>query len=544
MKVLENPTATNSSRGAVWNWSCVVLIPLLLVGLHWHWQQLGLAFQYDTNLYLAGAESFAQGHGYHLTNFAGEPPIGLYPPLHSFFLSQFWSTALPLEGNLQRLSSGMLLLDGTALGVMLWLMLRLRAPLLLATLVTLALGLNPAWFTCVSYFMSDLGFVALCFGTVAIWVGGNPNAPTSRWLWTGIGLGLANLTRTAALPIIVITAMWVLWRVRRIGWLACGAFFLPVVAGVLLSKTFTAGGVSYGDNFRAWWPHMEQWHGYWQVMVSNLVDVLSGQYFWRTWWHPFTLVLYWFRARNPLAGACVMGVEALFFWGLLALVFRGLCRACSIERLVALLIVGYLGVVLVSPLPTVGNLTERYLFLTVPFAAHWAWLGLEPILALQSLGRMMRWLGVVISVVCVVAAGCWGMRVGLAHLTALGFWPDERLEAVAWLREHSLPEDWLAVGIDQPSMQLAAALGRPLVIDYFDAPEQAFLPIPLNHKVQGYAAAEFLLLPAKDERLSLPRKLMHEVLRTQRGNYRLLKVDSVEEKAWRIARGIPAPIGR
>ena len=102
----------------------------------------------------------------------------------------------------------------------------------------------------------------------------------------------------------------------------------------------------------------------------------------------------------------------------------------------------------------------------------------------------------------------------------------------------------MAVGIDQPSMQLAAALGRPLVIDYFDAPEQAFLPIPLTHKVQGYAAAQFLLLPANDERLSLPRKLMHEVLRTQRGNYRLLKVDSVEEKAWRIARGIPAPIGR
>lgn len=528
-------------RSPLPSWSATLLVPLLLVGLHALWHPEALTLLYDTNLYLAGAKSFALGQGYHQAHFVGSPPIGLYPPLQSLLFSFFWDTTQNLDGNLGRIWPVMLLLDGLSLGLMMWLMRRLGSPVWLTVLTTVALGLNPAWYSCAIYLMSDLLFAALCFGTAAAWAGPAKPNPTALWLWTGTGLGLAYLCRTAALPLIAATTVGAVWSSRRIGGRSCVAFLIPALSGILAAKLMTAGGVSYGDNFREWWPNFQGWHGYGKLLLGNLADLGSGQYFWRAWCQPLTLIFHWFRARSSPLGWCVGGGEAIAFWCVVALIIVGIRRGHITEWLMATLLLGYLGAVVIAPMPTAGNLTERYLFITVPFAFHWAWRGVTICLPPPSAAKATRVALCGGSLLLMMTAGIWGLRVGLKQLRALGTWPDERLEAVTWLRKHGATNTTLAVGIDQPSIQLADALGRPLVIDYFDAPVRAFLPIPVTHKVQHYTRADFLLLPVTDRRMSLPPGLLREVMTTSGGNYRLLRVDAEQEKSWRQSRGIPPP---
>ena len=219
-------------RGRV---ATVALFVLALAPSAWlacRWRampQLGL--HQDDALYLVGAKSLAEGHGYRIESLPGSPFQTKYPPAISAIMTVVWKFGPPFPANLK---------FATLLG---WLML---PPCLLALralfrdfglgrrevwLLTFAVAWNPMVGLLSTSIMSDLLFLALFLGCLLLAEKAlQPGFGAGVALAAGLLGGLAYLTRTAALPMLVTAPLCFAYRrqLRKGAWFLAG--MLPAVS--------------------------------------------------------------------------------------------------------------------------------------------------------------------------------------------------------------------------------------------------------------------------------------------------------------------------
>ncbi|HLK49035.1 MAG TPA: hypothetical protein VKT49_12920 [Bryobacteraceae bacterium] len=188
--------------------------------LAWRWRampQLGL--HQDDALYLVGAKSLAEGQGYRIESLPGTPFQTKYPPLLSLLMAPVWKFGPSFPENLK---PAMLLV---------WLMLpacvlALRALFRQfgfrpreAWLLTFAAAWHPMFGLLSTAIMSDLLFLALFAGSLLL----AERATGPRMAFAaGVVGGLAYLTRTAALPLVITAPLCFAYRRR----LKDGFYFL------------------------------------------------------------------------------------------------------------------------------------------------------------------------------------------------------------------------------------------------------------------------------------------------------------------------------
>ncbi len=156
---------------------------------------------HDDGLYYAGAKSLAEGHGYRIVNLPGEPAQTKYPPLYSWLLSLdlraapgvAWA-ALPLMVFAAWLLFGRFGFNSAE-----------RA------LLAAFLALSPTLDFYSVTLMPDLLFAALvALAAMAVM------RPGCGWAFgAGLLAGAAYLTKTAALPLLVLVPVWLAMRGER-----------------------------------------------------------------------------------------------------------------------------------------------------------------------------------------------------------------------------------------------------------------------------------------------------------------------------------------
>ncbi len=184
---------------------------------------------HDDGLYYVGAKSLAEGHGYRIANLPGEPAQTKYPPLYSWLLS----------------------LDLRAAPVLGW----IAFPLMIAlawllfgrfgfgsierALLAAFLALSPTLVFFSVTLMPDLLFAALAALAVLAVM-----RPGWRWaLIAGAVAGLAYLTKTAALPLVVAALLWLLLQGerRRAVWFLAASLPCVVAWQVWAARASTSG---------------------------------------------------------------------------------------------------------------------------------------------------------------------------------------------------------------------------------------------------------------------------------------------------------------
>src|SRR5215467_20398 len=182
--------------------------------LAWSWRAMPhLGLHHDDTIYLASAKSLAEGHGYRIASLPGEPFQTKYPPVLPLLLAAVWKVAPEFPENL---NFAMLLA---------WLMI---VPYLLCMravfrffqfgerevwMLTLLAASHPVICLLSTVVMSDLLFLALfLMGLLLAERALQSNEPNWLACLSGVIVGLAYLTRTAALPALVTCPLCFLYR--------------------------------------------------------------------------------------------------------------------------------------------------------------------------------------------------------------------------------------------------------------------------------------------------------------------------------------------
>ncbi len=225
-----NESARDAESAATVRWRMDALtyrfwMPFLLVivgGIYWAYfirEPVKFTYPYDTDFYLTGTKSLAEGQGYRLVTHQGAPRLSLYPPLQSAYLAVFWNLGGgSYPGNLRWLLAGMALVSLATVSVLQLLCVRCGAGWRYSTLLACAIGLSPNWIHFLPKFYSDyLGtlFVAIL---LLLWETESFRHSKNRWLVTGILLALIYLARVAAIAFIggVFVMLWFTERNRRL----------------------------------------------------------------------------------------------------------------------------------------------------------------------------------------------------------------------------------------------------------------------------------------------------------------------------------------
>ncbi|MCS6953297.1 MAG: hypothetical protein RMK57_07420 [Bryobacterales bacterium] len=189
-------------------------------------------FSGDDGLYWVTAKSLAEGSGYRLPSFPGEPYQTKYPPLYPFLLSWVWKANPRFPDNLSLAAALAWLMVPIVVGAAGWFYRSLGWSWRVCALLCAVLALHPLVAALGTMLLTELPFTALCLASLCL------AARTSSALWPAAlagGLaGLAFLTRTAGIVLLVsVPAGYCLGRRFR----AAGAFSVamaPFVAGWVL----------------------------------------------------------------------------------------------------------------------------------------------------------------------------------------------------------------------------------------------------------------------------------------------------------------------
>ena len=172
--------------------------------LAWRWRAMPhLGLHQDDALYLVGAKSLAEGRGYRIDSLPGSPFQTKYPPVTSLLLAPVWKFGPAFPANLPLMT------------LITWAMLPLCLLVMRAVfrdfgfgprevwLFTLAAAWHPMIGLLSTAIMSDLLFLALFAGSLLIAERAMRKEMTAAAFLAGVLGGLAYLTRTAALPLLI-----------------------------------------------------------------------------------------------------------------------------------------------------------------------------------------------------------------------------------------------------------------------------------------------------------------------------------------------------
>jgi hypothetical protein len=199
----------------------------------WTWRDMPhLGVHHDDALYLVGAKSLAEGHGYRIESLPAEPFQTKYPPLLSWLLAALWKLGPVFPENLRLLTLFAWLMLPACLWLMHVLFQRFGFGPKETWLLTLTAAVHPLMCLLGVTVLSDLLFLTFFLACLLVAERALDSArPASMALAAGAIGGIAYLTRTAGLPILIVAPLCFLFRRRPGRAFLFFAGMLPAVAG-------------------------------------------------------------------------------------------------------------------------------------------------------------------------------------------------------------------------------------------------------------------------------------------------------------------------
>lgn len=403
-------------------------------------------FYRDDSMYVVMGQALATGQGYRIISLPDEPVQTKSPPFYPFLLSVIWRLKPEFP---QNLTAMMLLTAGMAilfLGLTYRYLVKERYASRWQALVVVGLAaINWRTIVVASGLYSEMVYAAL--SVAALYLAEKYEKGRDNWaLGSALGVvtGLAFLTRSAGVALLLAVALYFLLRRQRKG-------VLPViVAGVIVLawlgwgyvnsptiETTNAGSYeSYFQTFRALISHDGQ---------SNLIALLS------------------LIARNALGLILIsipvvclgLAYDSVFYFGFAFLFIASgfLRQSRAALRLMHIYIVTYLSVHLLWPYTSY----DRFLMPLLPFLLLFMLIEVQTIFALirkvfaaqkQLIGRVSAaFIG--LALVVLVGAVLYNYGLGLyssLSLGTLGKVPQpasDDAEAIDWIKSHTDPSDVL-----------------------------------------------------------------------------------------------------
>ncbi len=197
----------------------------------------------DVNSYVGGAAALSAGHGYRFEYYVNLPPIRMYPPGYSSWLSLFWKNGQSISTNSYRLEIANWLAAGAALVGLACCLFISELPTWLGWALLTAFGTS-VFFTQLTFaLMSDVLFTAGTCG-LALLVATYDSERSDRqlaawWFCASLLIGSLCLLRVAALAFAAGLGAFGLWNrdLRRLSRLAC--FVVPVSLALWLLRATT-----------------------------------------------------------------------------------------------------------------------------------------------------------------------------------------------------------------------------------------------------------------------------------------------------------------
>ena len=246
-------------------WLLVVIALIPSIWIAWTFRAMPQVGAYhDDAIYLETAQSLAENGTYQIVSVPGQPYQTKYPPLLPWLLSVIWRFDPNFPSNLPKIT----FLCWSFLALFVGQMFRLlvqwgRSPLLAATLAGFA-AISPHMILAGTIAMSELAFGVLVMTSLLLLEQGMDRARSSQsdtriFVLAGIAGGLAFLTRTQGIALLVSAVAGLAYRRLWRQTLAFGSVFGIAVAGwALWTRTHTYAGTDpvtlyYVDYVRFFW---------------------------------------------------------------------------------------------------------------------------------------------------------------------------------------------------------------------------------------------------------------------------------------------------
>ncbi|HUU84770.1 MAG TPA: hypothetical protein VM243_14815 [Phycisphaerae bacterium] len=334
----------------------------------------------DDAIYLVTAKALAEGHGYRRIDLPGEPHQTKYPVLYPFLLSLVWRVAGEYPANLPWLRMVNVLLAAGAVLLGVWYAAR-HLPLGKLGVGALAvLCLTTPELRLYSYFtMSELLFAGLALAALilaerAVTVVGRGTVASA--ILCGLVAGLAFLSRSIGLTLIVALVVWGLYRKRfaLVAW--CGVFGVVLVGGYWLWRhnAVAADGavqqaalLQYELDYGAWLPRSVGEAA--RVVYQNSFRVAFNNFFFI-----LRLPVEWLQSANADGGWRLVLVH-LGVWVCLPVSLIGFLASAR-SRLTAahVFLLAYTGAVLLWPFEPLRFLAPVFVFVIAFHLLGWSYL--------------------------------------------------------------------------------------------------------------------------------------------------------------------------
>jgi hypothetical protein len=426
---------------------------LLLCALLFFMLPANLAFHSDQNIYLGGVSGLVAGHGYRLEPYINTPPIGIYPPGYSVWLSIFWKSGRPLSLNCHRLEVANWLTASGALLALAGCLAIGEMPVVIASALVIALGTSVIFTQLMTGLFSDLLFAAGS-GLLALFMATyEPDREvTLWWLTAGLLIGILYLVKTMALAYMagLIAFGFYSYGLRRLRWLVC--FMIPVLPALSVWFFLARNSPTYGSYVRLRWSELGGLGAYFWWVCKQGLSYVSAR-----WMVEAMLSIPdraglspSFKAFSGLANAFAFMLGLTFFS---APVLVGFLRCPKQPRELMKLFVVIASVLQFMLWPY--YLGARCAMAIIPFVVGWVSSGYRSRIAKGAFAALL---------VANIPANIWlscriirsEQRQSLESLEALE-------QAASWINESTGNQATVAAGRDVPAVQLWEFLGRRLL---------------------------------------------------------------------------------
>ena len=405
---------------------------------------------HDDALYLESAQSLAEGHGYRIPSLAGAPYQTKYPPVFPFLMSLVWRMDPHFPGNLSKL----LALCWVMLPIYVVLLYRVLsrwglAPIEAAT-VCVVTALSPHFVIAGMTTMSDLTFCI--FLLLAVWYleRGTAEGSARLLMLAGAFGGVAFLTRTQGLALLIGSLLFFAWKKRWRDALAYGAVFgIAVVGWFLWTHTHAYKGSDpvtlYYVDYARFYMASVQWQEIPELVRINVDSMLTN------------------AARLLFATLPDETLWRMFGWVVAAAALSGVRRLVQKSGQYHLVFFGITSFVLLLPWNFPPN--ERYLLPIWPAIAAGFYVEMRHLFeSCRAVFRRPEFSqrAVAVGILGCAAASCFLLAIsnytgttrdlplvfrGYEHMTAV------RSPTYAWIREN-LPPDAQVLTYDDPLLYL------------------------------------------------------------------------------------------
>jgi Dolichyl-phosphate-mannose-protein mannosyltransferase len=412
---------------------------------------------HDDAIYVATAKALATGEGYKMISLPYEPAATKYPPLYPFLLSLIWRLNPSFPGNVNWM---VILTAASALAFLgltwCYLVSQDYAKGWQAFVVVAMTAINWRMVIYATGIYSEMVYAALTVGALFL----AERVIDRRWKWTtglgvGVLLGLAFLTRTAGIALILSVAVYLLTRrsVRPallplavaglfvFGWLAWSKGNRTTVSGVNVSYY-----TDYLDHFKNVLLDIQ-----FNTHASMLVTILGV-----LWKNLLLLVI----VSVPAVSLSMDYTWVVYLGFVLMFIVAGFVRDVARGwRLLHIYVICHLGFHVVG-LPFVSY--DRYLAPILPFLLLWLVRELESMASLARATLRLRGqisrkvsamvIGLAVAGVVAVAAYNYGSSL-YSSLSAASLrkqvkpTPDDS-EAITWISANTDPTDVIICGRD------------------------------------------------------------------------------------------------